>query len=318
MVIKRKKSMIGCLVLLIIIFISVVAIMNYISKRNKPIILDKSIIRNYIKAADEASEGKLQVNWKLVAAINAVQYKKEFSNIPYSEILNLSKSFLDKNTTQTKVRGSEYRLKTAEEVLNNLKFDKKQKDKFQKYLEELEYEGLARGNLYEGAPNLEFIKEIKEEAINGYDKYGILPSITIGQAILESGWGKSELVLKANNLFGIKADASWKGKKVSMKTSEYYNKVITDSFRAYESKEDSIKDHREFLYKNTRYKQAGVFEARQYIEQAQALQKGGYSTVQNKQGEYIYAELIINIIKENNLQLVDNEAQMRILTNKKQ
>ncbi|MHB8354768.1 MAG: glucosaminidase domain-containing protein, partial [Burkholderiales bacterium] len=32
---------------------------------------------------------------------------------------------------------------------------------------------------------------------------GVLASITIAQAAVESSWGESELTLKANNLFGI-------------------------------------------------------------------------------------------------------------------
>ena len=39
-------------------------------------------------------------------------------------------------------------------------------------------------------------------------KTGVLASVTIAQAILESGWGQSELSLKANNLFGMKTNLS--------------------------------------------------------------------------------------------------------------
>lgn len=46
-------------------------------------------------------------------------------------------------------------------------------------------------------------------------KSGILASLTIAQAILESGWGTSELATKANALFGIKADARWSGRAYS-------------------------------------------------------------------------------------------------------
>lgn len=49
-------------------------------------------------------------------------------------------------------------------------------------------------------------------------KSGILASLTIAQAILESGWGASELATKANALFGIKADARWSGKAYSKDT----------------------------------------------------------------------------------------------------
>ena len=51
-----------------------------------------------------------------------------------------------------------------------------------------------------------FIDSIKDGAIEGWEKFKILPSITIAQAILESNWGKSNLAVKANNIFGIKGD----------------------------------------------------------------------------------------------------------------
>ncbi len=50
--------------------------------------------------------------------------------------------------------------------------------------------------------------------------YGILPSIIIGQAILESDWGQSSLASKYNNLFGIK---SFGHSKVTLDTQEFYN-----------------------------------------------------------------------------------------------
>lgn len=44
----------------------------------------------------------------------------------------------------------------------------------------------------------EFINSVKEGAVKGYREYGILPSLIISQAILESGWGSSELSLRFN------------------------------------------------------------------------------------------------------------------------
>ena len=42
---------------------------------------------------------------------------------------------------------------------------------------------------------MEFLQKVAEGAIENYYKYGILPSITIAQAILESGWGQSDLAV---------------------------------------------------------------------------------------------------------------------------
>ena len=81
----------------------------------------------------------------------------------------------------------------------------------------------------------EFINRVKDGAIHTMQQYGVLASMTMAQAILESGWGKTALALTANNLFGIKRHGS--PNYVSMPTREY-NKdgssyMITAEFRAY-------------------------------------------------------------------------------------
>ena len=86
----------------------------------------------------------------------------------------------------------------------------------------------------------------------------ILPSLTIAQAILESGWGKSNLAQKANALFGIKAGSEWKGPCVDIKTHEHIDAQrvgITAAFRAYDAWEESIADHGKLL-RASRYKVA--------------------------------------------------------------
>ena len=66
-----------------------------------------------------------------------------------------------------------------------------------------------------------FIEKVKGGAITGWHEGKILPSVTIAQACLESGWGTSELATKANNLFGIKAKSDWKGESYTVRTAEY-------------------------------------------------------------------------------------------------
>lgn len=51
---------------------------------------------------------------------------------------------------------------------------------------------------------LEFISKVAPAAVEDMRKHRVPASLTIAQAILESGWGTSELATKANNLFGIK------------------------------------------------------------------------------------------------------------------
>ncbi|WP_297421517.1 glycoside hydrolase family 73 protein [Clostridium sp.] len=263
----------------------------------------------YIQAADNASIGKLQVDWQYMAAIDGVRYKNDFSKANNNSLSELANMFLEKNSTSTKVRDNDYKLVDLESVMDKLSFDEKQKERVHKYLDDLKYTGVEKNNL-KNESKQQFIQQLYPQAVEIYNKYGVLPSITISQAILESGWGKSDLSVKANNLFGIKADSSWSGKKIKLSTSEYYNKKIQDYFRVYSNNEESIKDYGEFLKKNKRYKQNGVFQATQYIEQAKAIEKAGYSTVENEKGEEIYSELLISLIQEQNLQLLDNECEM--------
>lgn len=140
-----------------------------------------------------------------------------------------------------------------------------------------------------------FLDNIKQGCLDGWTKYKILPSLTAAQAILESGWGKHA---PHNALFGIKADASWTGKSFDTKTQEEYQQgVVTDivdRFRAYDSWTDSILDHGKFLNDNPRYK--SVIGETDYKKACHAIKDAGYATASG------YAELLIQIIEENNLQ----------------
>lgn len=312
---KKKKSfrkfittIMSLITLIFMVFIALEIFSVYAAK-DKDINLQQLDTKKYIQAADNASNGKFQVNWKYMAAIDGVRYKNDFSKATDESINALANMFLEKNSTSTKLKNNDYKLVDLEEALNKFTFDKDQREKVYHYIENLKYTGTQKNNLNDNLKQ-EFIKGIYSQAAEIYNKYGVLPSITISQAILESGWGKSDLSMKANNLFGIKADTSWKGKKIKMNTSEYYNKKIVDNFRVYGSNEESIKDYGEFLKNNKRYKDSGVFKATQYIEQAKAIEKSGYSTVENDKGEEIYANLLIEIIQEQNLQILDFECEM--------
>ncbi len=152
----------------------------------------------------------------------------------------------------------------------------------------------------------QFIDVVKDSAIKTYKEYGVLPSITIAQGILESGSGSSSLSRKYNNLFGIKADSSWKGQSVQLPTQENYsgvNVTIMAAFRVYSSWGDSIEDHGKFLKNNSTYTEHGVFTAQDYAGQANALQSAGYAT------DPTYASQLIDLIKEYNLNQYDIEAR---------
>ena len=285
----------------ITLFISLYLIIGYHSLKH----IDKNRIdvSKYITLVDEVSENKVQVNWKYVVSIIAVENKNKLKNISDDKIKNTANLFIEKSDNG-------YKLNSLDNVLNKLNFTDKEKERVNDYIDQLKYFGLTPYRLKEDSKYTKFIEEIKDEAIKNYKEYKILPSITIAQAILESSWGESDLAQIYNNLFGIKADSSWKGEYVTLETFEFYDTKIEDKFRVYSNKNQSIKDHAKFLVDNQRYKKYGVFEAKTYIEQAYALQNAGYSTAEDNSGQKRYAKDLIELIRQYNLQLIDSEIKI--------
>lgn len=166
----------------------------------------------------------------------------------------------------------------------------------------------------------EFISKFSIAVLAAVSGTQLFPSVKMAQLALETGWGKS---VKGNNMTGVKATASWKGKVISFTTREVINGVsqyftgtnqVYSSyssvpanvskqtlFRYYDSASDSIKDHSNFLYQNTRYANAGVFTATTPEAQAKALQAAGYATDPG------YAEKLISIINQYNLKELDQK-----------
>ena len=102
--------------------------------------------------------------------------------------------------------------------------------------------------------NANFLLSIHDAALDGWRQFGVLPSVTAAQAILESAWGQSALATQGHNLFGIKG--SYNGQSITMRTAEYGNGgyyYINDAFRKYPSNYESIVDHGRFLATNSRY-----------------------------------------------------------------
>ncbi|TWI64582.1 flagellar protein FlgJ [Pseudoduganella lurida] len=127
---------------------------------------------------------------------------------------------------------------------------------------------------------------------------GIPAKFMLGQAALESGWGRREIKgadgTNSNNLFGIKAGSDWKGKTVDITTTEYVNgraQRKVEKFRAYDSYADSFKDYAKLITSNPRYEKvlASAGDASAF---AQGLQKAGYATDPN------YASKLSAIIKK--------------------
>ncbi len=128
----------------------------------------------------------------------------------------------------------------------------------------------------------EFVKTLLPKTEELYKDYGILPSITLAQAILESNWGKSTLGSEYHNLFGIKAGPQ--ERKVHLETQEYVDgqwKTILADFKVYDSFDDSLEDHTKLFVRGTSWNHnqyEAVLKAKDYKEGARALQLSGYAT----------------------------------------
>lgn len=101
-------------------------------------------------------------------------------------------------------------------------------------------------------------------SISGYaqilaNQNDLYASVMMAQAILESGWGMSELAMSPNhNLFGIKG--SYNGQYVIFPTQEYVNGhwiTVNAKFRRYPSYKESLQDNA-YVIKNTSF-QPGVY-----------------------------------------------------------
>lgn len=162
------------------------------------------------------------------------------------------------------------------------------------------------------AHSQQFIESVAPGAISGWNKYGILPSVTVAQAILESGWGNSSLSTQAHNLFGIKG--SYNGQSVNMPTVEYYGgrRVwINDNFRSYPNNAASVEDHGRFLTVNSRY--SNLRGDTNYISVTNKLRADGYATAPN------YATSLQNLIRTYKLTQLDSVAiSSKTVVNKQQ
>ncbi len=307
---KGAKNFVKKISVGIVIFISLISFVyvnKYIKDLYRGIDVEESAIEFYIEVADEIGNKEVQLSWKELMAIDMVRYGKDLINVRKKDVIDIGKAFIvnDKDSDGVVKK----KVKSLDSVMDDINFDESQKKLSKEYLEDLKGVSLSGNVLKNQTKKINFINEISPLACENYEKYNILPSITVAQAILESSWGESELTKYSNNLFGIKADSRWSGNIVKASTLENYDDKIVASFRKYNSLEESIDDHGKFLSENKRYEESGLFKAHHYITQAQALEDAGYATKQNESGELIYADLLTDVIRKYNLQLLDREVE---------
>lgn len=156
------------------------------------------------------------------------------------------------------------------------------------------------GSIGKTVPNhvKEFQEKLSAHAEQASLETGIPAKFMLGQAALESGWGRREIKTldgsSSHNIFGVKAGSQWKGKTVDAVTTEYINGVASrkvQKFKAYDSYSDAFKDYAKLLTHNPRYESV-IANAKDATSFAQGLQKAGYAT------DPQYANKLSRIIKQ--------------------
>lgn len=146
-----------------------------------------------------------------------------------------------------------------------------------------------------------FLDSIHDGAISTWKQYGVLPSLTAAQAIIESGWGQSSLASQYHNLFGIKG--SYNGHSVTLPTREVYggqSVIINDAFRAYDNNSQSVQDHGYFLVANSRYH--NLLWKTNYRDVTYLIRADGYAT------DPSYTTTLNSVIERYGLTAWDQEA----------
>jgi len=142
-----------------------------------------------------------------------------------------------------------------------------------------------------------FVQRLLPHAQAASADSGIPAHFMMGQAALETGWGRAEIRgadgQNSHNLFGIKAGGNWSGRTVDIVTTEYVNgkpQKQVDTFRAYDSYADSFRDYANMLRGNARYQNV-VAAGHNATGFAQGLQQAGYATDPN------YAQKLMSVIR---------------------
>lgn len=135
-----------------------------------------------------------------------------------------------------------------------------------------------------------YINQYKEMAMQEMIRTGVPASIKLAQGIHETMAGKSDLVLRSNNHFGIKCKTTWTGDKVY-----HDDDARGECFRSYSSPADSYADHSNFLKNGARYAFLFQLDPTDYKGWALGLKKAGYAT------NVKYSHIIIKLVEDYNL-----------------
>jgi hypothetical protein len=144
----------------------------------------------------------------------------------------------------------------------------------------------------------QFIEFVGRNARRAMAETGVPASVTVAQAILETGWGK-HTIGAAKNLFGIKGRGP--AGSVRAPTREFINGqwvTVNADFAKYDSFEQSISEHARFFLRNRRYARALQFKTDPNTF-AREIHKAGYATAPD------YADQLIALMRRYNLYRFD-------------
>lgn len=151
---------------------------------------------------------------------------------------------------------------------------------------------------------VDFVEELVPTAQALQREYGVLASVSLAQAMLESDFGQSQLASEHYNLYGVKTDFD-DPQGAQYPTLEFYEGEwieIIDTFKVYDSWHDAMREHAELITYGTSWNEdqyQAVLAGSTYQEQARGLQESGYAT------DPTYSDKIINMIEEWDLDRYD-------------
>ncbi|MDQ3683108.1 MAG: glucosaminidase domain-containing protein [Bacteroidota bacterium] len=137
----------------------------------------------------------------------------------------------------------------------------------------------------------QYIEQYRDLAIEEMKRTGVPAAIKLAQGIHETDAGRSKLVIKSNNHFGIKCKTGWKGESVS-----HDDDARGECFRKYSDPNDSYRDHSDFLKTRSHYSFLFDLDPADYEGWCYGLKKAGYATNPK------YSLILIKLIKEYGLQ----------------
>lgn len=178
----------------------------------------------------------------------------------------------------------------------------------------------------EGSTN-DFIKAVAPYAVIDMQQHNIYASVTIAQAIIESGWGKDSIAINYKNFFGMKTrgisntgNEYWDGTGVALNASE----GGTSYFRVYDSLANSVYDHGRNFHVTATYSAHGVLECMEKNlgpkEQLRRIALSGYAVMRDGSiskpdgvhtyDEYLYEKFIVkyNLTQYDSMSSTDFEA----------